>query len=140
MKSSPPATSLLIRNCEKSAVTLPFFCGSPKKLRFLPHLLYKTLPYLSQVQTPFSCSALQVHSPGFGLKDTVVTWGLFLGLLQLELSVLPRSESGSLPVAPRAGNGGTAGYSTGDVLVECFLFLPFGRPQSIRTVFSQPKK
>lgn len=68
-------------------MTLPFFCGSPKKLRFLPHLLYETLPYLSQVQTPFSCSALHVHSPGFGLKDTVVTGGLFLGLLQLELSV-----------------------------------------------------
>lgn len=55
------------RNCEKSAVTLPFFCGSPKKLRFLPTFYTRPCHTLAKCRRlslaqPFTSTALGLVS------------------------------------------------------------------------------
>lgn len=55
------------RNCEKSAVTLPFFCGSPKKLRFLPTFYTRPCHTLAKFRRlslaqPFTSTALGLVS------------------------------------------------------------------------------
>lgn len=62
------SVSLRTETMEKFADTQPGLCGGSEKLRFLPHLSYKTLAYLNQVKISSSWSA----GPLDGLKHDLL--------------------------------------------------------------------